>query len=371
MATSDGALGDHPTSSGADSDARPSTFREEVRARRPGRGRGLGRIVFLLVTLIALYILYPSLLKLFSASPQLLTINPAWFAVMVAAECASFVCAWALIAIALRTREWFAIGTAQLAGNAFSRIVPGGAAAGGALQYRMLTQCGFEPTRVATALTAASLISTATVFALPIFAVPTLLLGAPVPSGLAQAAWLGAGALLVFVVLGALLLGRDRPLLALGGALERIVRALPHRGRRLEGLPQRLVHQRDAIRRELGEDWRRALLAAAGNWGLDYVALLAALTAVGSRPKPSLVLLAYVAAVVLSFIPITPGGLGFVEAGLTATLTLAGVSAADAVLATLAYRLVSYWLPILVGPVAYWLHTRRTHRRPAAAAAEP
>ena len=38
-------------------------------------------------------------------------------------------------------------------------------------------------------------------------------------------------------------------------------------------------------------------------------------------------------------------GLGFVEAGLTAALALAGVPAASAVVATLAYRLVSYWLP--------------------------
>jgi uncharacterized protein (TIRG00374 family) len=61
-------------------------------------------------------------------------------------------------------------------------------------------------------------------------------------------------------------------------------------------------------------------------------------------------------------IPLTPGGLGFVEAGLTATLTLAGVNAADAVLATLAYRLVSYWLPLMVGPFAYLLHRRRYAR---------
>ena len=372
MATSDGTFGDGGRSAQQESDARPPTFREEVRSRRAGRGRGIGRIAFLAVTLIALYILWPGLLKSFSAWPQLLTINPGWFAVMVAVECASFACAWALLAVALRTRQWFAIATAQLAGNAFSRIVPGGAAAGGALQYRMLTQGGFEAARVATAVTAASLISTATVFALPIFAVPTLLLGAPVPSGLAQAAWLGAGACLVFVVLGAVLLTRDRPLLALGGALDRVVVALRRgrAGRSHEALPQRLLRQRDAIRRDLGEDWWRALLAAAGNWGLDYLALLAALTAVGARPKPSLVLLAYVAAVVLGMIPITPGGLGFVEAGLTATLALAGVSAANAVLATLAYRLVSYWLPILVGPVAYWLHTRRTHRA-AVAAADP
>jgi uncharacterized protein (TIRG00374 family) len=127
-------------------------------------------------------------------------------------------------------------------------------------------------------------------------------------------------------------------------------------------LPALLLKERNEIRHELGEDWWKALLAAAGNWVFDYLALLAALTAVGARPRPSLTLLAYVSAVVLGMIPITPGGLGFVEAGLTATLTLAGVSGPDAVLATLAYRLVSYWLPILVGPIAYYLFARHYHR---------
>jgi uncharacterized protein (TIRG00374 family) len=334
------------------------TFREEVRSRR---GRGAGRIAFLLIAGVSLYILWPSLVKLLSASPQLLTINPAWFAVMVAVEAASFACQWALIRIALGTRGWFSIAMAQIAGNAFSRIVPGGAAAGGALQYRMLTRSGYEATRVGTALTAASLISTTTVLALPLFVLPTILLGAPVPSGLAEAAWLGAGAFCVFVGLGALLLASDRALCALGRWLERALNVVRRRvhSSLIEDLPSRLRRQRDDIRRELGADWWKALLAAAGNWGFDYFALLAALTAVGARPRPSLVLLAYVAAVVLSFIPITPGGLGFVEAGLTATLALAGVSAADAVLATLAYRLVSYWLPIAAGPVAYWLQARR------------
>ena len=71
------------------------------------------------------------------------------------------------------------------------------------------------------------------------------------------------------------------------------------------------------------------------------------------RSSPGLVVLAYVAASLLGMIPITPGGLGFVEAGLSSTLVLAGVGAADAVLVTLAYRLASYWLPLIVGGIAY------------------
>ena len=104
------------------------------------------------------------------------------------------------------------------------------------------------------------------------------------------------------------------------------------------------------------------MLSAAGRWAFDYATLLAALAAVGSHPRPALVLLAFCAAQVLAQIPITPGGLGFVEAGLTATLALAGVKAGDAVLATLTYRLFSYWLPLPLGLAGATLHRRRYGR---------
>ena len=79
-------------------------------------------------------------------------------------------------------------------------------------------------------------------------------------------------------------------------------------------------------------------------------------------------LLAYVAAATLSMIPITPGGLGFVEAGLAGVLTLAGASPDEAVLATLLYRLFSYWLPLPLGlGASIWFSRRhRVERRPPA-----
>src|SRR5439155_1012834 len=102
----------------------------------------------------------------------------------------------------------------------------------------------------------------------------------------------------------------------------------------------------------------RAVLAALGNQLFDFLALYVSLLAVGSRVDPVLVLLAYVAGSALAMIPITPGGLGFVEAGLTGVLTLAGVTPEHAVLATLLYRLFSYWLPLPSGLVAAILFRR-------------
>lgn len=109
----------------------------------------------------------------------------------------------------------------------------------------------------------------------------------------------------------------------------------------------------------LGPRWGRAVTAASLNWAFDYLALVAALYAVGADPRLSLVLLAYSGAAVLSMIPITPGGLGFVEAGLWWLLVVSGISSQDALLATAAWRFVSLWLPILCGPPALVAHRWR------------
>jgi uncharacterized protein (TIRG00374 family) len=120
-----------------------------------------------------------------------------------------------------------------------------------------------------------------------------------------------------------------------------------------------LLADRDFVRATVGRRWKTTLWAAAGNTVFDYLALLAALHALGADPRPSLVLLAYVAGGLLALLPFTPDSLGFVEAGLVATLTLAGVPSGDALTATLLYRIVAYWLPLLAGGVAYLLFRHR------------
>ncbi len=192
---------------------------DEVRGKRRAI---ILRIAFLLATLIALYILWPSLLEVLESWPKLLDLNPIWFLAMLGFEAVSFVCIWGLQRLALRTKRWFGVATAQLASNAFSRVVPGGAAAGGALQWRMLTDSGEDGTLVATSLTASSLISTGTLFMLPLLTVPAALVGRPVPDGLAQAAWLGGIVFVVGFVLGWILLTRDDALRALARGIQRL-----------------------------------------------------------------------------------------------------------------------------------------------------
>jgi uncharacterized protein (TIRG00374 family) len=305
-------------------------------------------IVWLAVTGVSLYLVFPKVVDVFGSWRQITRLSVAWLATMVALQVAANACQWDLQRVALRARRWRPVIAAQLASNALSNIAPGGGPVGAALQYRLLAQAGMGGPATVTALTAVNLLIFAVVLGLPVLAIPGLLRGA-VDRSLLQA---GIAAVVGFAVtagVGALLLSTDRPLAWIARVVQRIRNRLRRKREPLTDFPDRVLRERDRILDTLGPRWKRALLGAVGRWIFDFMTLLAALAAIGSHPRPSLVLLAFCGARALANIPVTPGGLGFVEAGLTAMLVLAGVSASDAVVATFAYRLFSYWLPLPFG----------------------
>jgi uncharacterized membrane protein YbhN (UPF0104 family) len=237
-------------------------------------------------------------------------------------------------------------------------------AAAGTMQFRMLVRAGIPPKRVGSSLAATSGLIFAGLLALPVLALPAIIAGVPVEHRLLHALWVGGIVFVLMLGAGSVSFAFDKPLQLVGDGLDRLLRLI-RRPRSGPPLGQVLISQRDEIRRTLGERIKMAVTAAVGKSLFDYLALVACLYAVQAKPDPALVLLAYVAGSFLGMIPLTPGGLGFVEAGLTGTLVLAGVDAGSAAAATLAYRLVSFWLPLPFGGLAYWLFGRRLKSVPA------
>jgi uncharacterized protein (TIRG00374 family) len=314
-------------------------------------------IVWLAITAVSLYLVAPSLIDVFGSADDLARIDPIWFPVMAVLQTGVFACMWALQRLTLHQPPWRPVIASYLAANALSKIAPAGGAVGSALQYRMLVQAGLSRAPVVAGITASNLLTFVVVLALPVFAIPAFVRGA-VDRNLVEATLLGVGAFALLLAAAVLLLAFDRYLAWLGRAVQRVRNRLRRHSEPLRGLPERLLRERDRLLATLGPRWRLALLITVGRWAFDYATLLAALAAVGATPSPALVLLAFCAAQVLAQVPLTPGGLGFVEAGLTATLALAGVGAGDALLATLAYRLFSYWLPLPLGLVGLALQRR-------------
>jgi uncharacterized protein (TIRG00374 family) len=334
---------------------------ERGEATQPPRKRLVRTAFWLGVTGVSLYLVAPSLADVLGSWDDLDELSLGWLGLMAVLQAGMLACIWALQYLAMRGPSFRAVATSQLAGNALSKIAPGGGAVGGALQYKMLVQAGLPGPRAVAGLTAANLLSFAAVLAMPVLAVPAILRGG-VNRDLLEATAVGAVVFVALFAIGAVLIAYDGALTWVGRTIQRVRNRLRRKSPPLTELPDRLLRERNRIIGTLGPRWKRALAATSGRWALDYATLLAALAAVGSQPRPSLVLLAFCAAQILQQIPVTPGGLGFVEAGLTAMLTLAGVSAGAAVLATFTYRLFSYWLPMPVGLGAFGWHARRYHR---------
>ena len=181
---------------------------------------------------------------------------------------------------------------------------------------------------------------------------PAIVAGTPIDSGLEHAALFGIVAFVLFAGFGAAVLMMERPLRWAGDVFQAARNRLKRKSEPMTGLPDRLVYERNRIREVLGRRWKAALLLSSGRLAFDFLTLLACIRATGVKLNPSLVLLAYAVAGLLELVPATPGGLGIVEAGLSGMPTLAGTPAGRP-WSPPAYRIISYWLPIVVGPVAY------------------
>src|SRR5262249_23489728 len=205
-----------------------------------------------------------------------------------------------------------------------NRITPLGGATGTALQARMLSDTGIPLATAASAMTVVSIMGSAALGALPIFTLPLLVLtGTEVPHKLLAAAWIGIAVFVALASLVALLLWTRKPLAWLGAGIDAVASRVRRRPR--SGLADRVLAERDEIRRVLGDHWLYAVSTSIGRWLFEYLALLFTLVAIGASPDPALTLLAVTIAELLSLVPLTPGGVGFVELGLVGTLVAAGV----------------------------------------------
>jgi uncharacterized membrane protein YbhN (UPF0104 family) len=152
----------------------------------------------------------PSLLAVFGSWRSLSHLDWPFAVVVLACEVVSYVWLWQLDRIALHTKRWFPVATAQLSGNLAGRILPGGGATAAALSASMLHDAGVETGDAVAAFGASTALQLATTAALPVLALPAILGGATVNHSLVAAAYLGAALFALLLVVGAVVRERDR-----------------------------------------------------------------------------------------------------------------------------------------------------------------
>ncbi|MGS0684842.1 flippase-like domain-containing protein [Nakamurella sp. GG22] len=97
--------------------------------------------------------------------------------------------------------------------------------------------------------------------------------------------------------------------------------------------------------------WRSGAALAVVKWAADFAVLAGAVLAVGGGVDLIAMASVYVGVQILRQVPLTPGGVGIVEAALLAGLIAAGASAAPAAAAVVVYRGLTFWLALLAGAV--------------------
>jgi uncharacterized membrane protein YbhN (UPF0104 family) len=99
-------------------------------------------------------------------------------------------------------------------------------------------------------------------------------------------------------------------------------------------------------------DWR-VIAGSLGYWAFDNAVLWATLRAFGESPAVTLVLMGYLIGQLGGLLPL-PGGLGGIDAGLLGTLIVYGLPAAAVAAAVLAYRVILFWVPLILGGAAFF-----------------
>jgi uncharacterized protein (TIRG00374 family) len=167
--------------------------------------------------------------------------------------------------------------------------------------------------------------------------------------------------LFVVVIAGALLVRRDLLLRFLGLVVRLCQRITGHpRGdvlARIESTLQRM-HE---IPLSTGAALRLVTMATA-LWLSDFLILVCCFGAVHAPIPWSGVLLAFGVAQIVASLPLIPGGVGIVEGSLAVILVAYGAKKVPALAVVLVYRLLTFWLVIIVGGICVGVIEWRARR---------
>jgi len=103
-------------------------------------------------------------------------------------------------------------------------------------------------------------------------------------------------------------------------------------------------------------NWR-VLAGSVGYWAFDNAVLWATFHAFGISLPVTVILMGYLIGQLGGLLPI-PGGIGGITGGLIGTLVVYGAPAAGTAAAVLAYQVILFWLPLIVGGIAFALLRR-------------
>lgn len=277
---------------------------------------------------------------------------------------------WLVLMAVLPTLRLREAAVNHSAGTAVTNTVPAGGAVALALNYAMYRSWGFTPHAITSGILTAGAADNLMKVAIPAVALGLLALG----SSSAAVAWTvpaaGLAVVAVSVAINYALLRSDELAARLGRIAERVASAVLRLLRRPSvRLADRAVSLRRSLVAMLRRRWRQLTAATVANHVAMFAVLYAALRAAGVGVADLglvEILAAFSVARLLSGVPITPGGIGVVEAGYVALLSLGTPEAVhpNVVAGVLLFRALTFFPPIALGLASWlWWRTNRSWRQ--------
>jgi uncharacterized protein (TIRG00374 family) len=288
-------------------------------------------------------------------------LNYAWASGAVLAEVLSIVgygflqqkvLRWSGAAISLRS-----LTLVSLANNAIAYSVPGEPAVSSAYRYRFFRRHGASGASAGWTILTILIAQAIGMSLLLLIGVLVALTG---HTGVQARGTVIVG-LFVVVIAGAFLVRRDLLLRFLGRIVRLFRRVTGHpRGdvmKRIESTLQRMHEIPLSSGAAMG-----LVIMATVLWLMDFVILLCCFGAVHAPIPWSGVLLAFGVSQIVTSLPLIPGGLGIVEGSLAIILVAYGAKKVPALAVVLVYRLLTFWLVIIVGWVSIGVIEWRVRR---------
>ena len=338
-----------------------------ARAVKPWWRRLLGPLVGLIVVVGTFGFVLPQVADYASVWATIQTLSWAAVALLVVLS------AWNLASVGpmLMTsfpglRFWEAMAVAQT-GTALSSALPGGEVVAYGMVYRMYRSFRLSVGEVAKGLVVSGMFDNVAKFSMPVIAFVCIRITGDSSDGLAPVAAIGVG-LLVGSIVAAVAALRSEDFARRAGDWAGRVTARPlgwFKRPPLVHFGERVVEFRHESIGLLRSRWHVLTFAAYLSELSVYLVLLVALRLVGvseSEVSWSVVLASFALVRILQSIPITPGGVGVVELGLTGALVAAGGDHTEVVAGVLVFRVLTWLPPLVTGPFFY-LGWRRWLRR--------
>lgn len=319
------------------------------------------RFLAVLVSVVVIGVIFavalPSIARYGAVWQELSTLTPLWIGVLVGAVLVNTLTSglpwWVLLprlglSSALRITQ---------ASTALITVLPGGAPTGMALSFAMLRSRGIGREAAGRTVALTGIWSQLSTFAFPIVGLALIYASGQLPR---PVLWAAAVALVLVVVTLALLvfgLAHRRRGLLLAATVRRAAAAFLRLVRRPapEWTHASILRLRRNTLREIKRHGVALTLATLANQLTSYLILELSLRAVGIGTAEITVAESFTAwslARLIESLPLTPGGFGFVELGLSGTLIAFGAPRAELVAAVLLYRALVVVPTLALGALA-------------------